>query len=46
MSPLPRNPRVDKVYTELVEEYKYGLYTDLAKQARENPEEFKKYIQG
>lgn len=44
--PLPRNPRVDKAYTELVEEYNYGLYTDLAKQARENPEEFKKYIQG
>jgi hypothetical protein len=44
--PLPRNPRVSKAYTELVEEYNYGLYTDLAKQARENPDEFKKYIQG
>ncbi len=44
--PLPRNPRVDKAYTELVEEYQYGLYTELAKKARENPEEFKKYRQG
>jgi len=44
--PLPRNDKVDRCYTELVEEYNHGLYTELAKKARENPEEFNKYRQG
>ena len=44
--PLPRNDRVDKAYTELVNEFDHGLYTEIAKQARENPEEFAKYRQG
>ncbi len=44
--PLPRHAAVGKEYEELVEEYEYGLYTELAKQARENPDEFGKYRQG
>ncbi len=43
--PLPRNCHTDSSYTELVKEKEYGLYTNLAKQARENPEEFAKYRQ-
>jgi hypothetical protein len=33
--PLPRNERVDKSYTEVCEAHEYGLYTDLARKARE-----------
>ena len=44
--PLPRNDKVEKCYTELVEEFQHGLYTDLAKKARENPDEFNQYRQG
>ena len=43
--PLPRHPGVDRSYQECVEEHQYGLYTDLAKKAHENPEEFEKYRQ-
>lgn len=32
--PLPRNPKTDPSYTQCCEEHEYGLYTDLAKQAR------------
>jgi len=43
--PLPRRDDVDKSYTECCEEHQYGLYTELAKKAHENPEEFEKYRQ-
>lgn len=43
--PLPRHPGVDRSYQECVEEHQYGLYTELAKKAHENPEEFEKYRQ-
>ena len=33
--PLPRRSDVDPSYMELVEEKQYGLYTDMAKKARE-----------
>lgn len=38
MVPLPRNAKFqakDPSYQELVEEKQYGLYTDMAKKARE-----------
>lgn len=43
--PLPRHEGVDPELTEICEEYKYGLYTKLAKMAAENPDEFSKYRQ-
>lgn len=43
--PLPRNDRVDKSYTELCEEYEYGLYTELAKKAKADAEGLKSYRQ-
>ena len=43
--PLPRNSHTDKSYTELCEEKQYGLYTDLARKAHEDPAEFEKYRQ-
>ena len=43
--PLPRNPRVDSAYDELVKEFDHGLYTEMARKARENPEEFSAYRQ-
>ncbi len=33
--PLPRNSKTDPSYTECCEAHQYGLYTDLAKRARE-----------
>ncbi len=43
--PLPRRKDVDPIYTEVVEANEYGLYTQLAKMAKENPEDFMKYRQ-
>ena len=43
--PLPRHPGTDPSYQECCEEHQYGLYTDLAKRAHEDPEEFEKYRQ-
>ena len=43
--PLPRRKDVDPELTELVEANDYGLYTKLAKMAKENPEEVLKYRQ-
>ena len=33
--PLPRNPYTDPSYMQNVVDHEYGLYTDLAKKARE-----------
>jgi len=44
--PLPRRKDVDPAYTELLEQNQYGLYTELAKIAKEHPEEIFKYRQG
>ena len=38
--PLPRNGHTPKEYTELCEEHQYGLYTDAAKAAAEQGEEY------
>ena len=35
--PLPRNERVDPCYEELCRENEYGLYTDMARKAKEDP---------
>ena len=43
--PLPRRKDVDPEYTELLEANDYGLYTKIAKMAKENPEEVLKYRQ-
>ena len=43
--PLPRNKRVDKSYTEVCEEHQYGLYTELAKKAREESNALNEYRQ-
>lgn len=43
--PLPRNAHTDKSYTEVCEEHQYGLYTDLAKKAREAANGLKDYRQ-
>jgi hypothetical protein len=43
--PLPRNERVDKSYTEVCEAHQYGLYTELAKKAREETASLKDYRQ-
>ncbi|MBQ9814862.1 MAG: FAD-dependent oxidoreductase [Lachnospiraceae bacterium] len=40
--PLPRNEHTDKSYTDLVEEFEYGLYTDAAKKAKAEGEEYVK----
>ena len=34
--PLPRNERVD-CYEELCREFDYGRYTEIARQAKEDP---------
>lgn len=39
--PLPRNPKTDPVYEELVREFDHGLYTEYGRMARENPESVK-----
>ena len=36
--PLPRNEKTDPSYTELCEEYEYGLYTEVAQKAKANPD--------
>jgi len=43
--PLPRNDRVDKSYMEVCRQHEYGLYTDLAKKAREQADSIKEYRQ-
>ena len=43
--PLPRNDRVDKSYTEVCEEHEYGLYTELARKAKEDPDSLNDYRQ-
>ena len=40
--PLPRNSHTDKSYTELCEEFQYGLYTDAAKEAAAKGQEYTK----
>ena len=40
--PLPRNEHTDKSYTELCEEFEYGLYTDAAKKAAAQGEDYTK----
>ena len=40
--PLPRNEHTDKSYTELCEEFEYGLYTDAAKKAAAEGDEYTK----
>ena len=43
--PLPRNEHTDSSYTECVESHEYGLYTDMAKAAKEKAEELGKFRQ-
>ena len=43
--PLPRNQYTDKSYTECCEKHEYGLYTELAKKAREAANGVKEYRQ-
>lgn len=43
--PLPRNPKTDPSYTECCKEHEYGLYTDLAKQAKAEADGLKAYRQ-
>lgn len=43
--PLPRHPGVDPSYTQCCEEHEYGLYTELARKAREEAEGLKDYRQ-
>ena len=43
--PLPRHPGVDPSYTECCEEHEYGLYTLLAKKAREAADGLENYRQ-
>lgn len=43
--PLPRRKDVDSKYTDLLEENEYGLYTKLAKQAKDDPEAIMKFRQ-
>ena len=43
--PLPRHPGTDPSYQECCEEHQYGLYTEMAKKAHSNREEFDKYRQ-
>ena len=43
--PLPRNSHTDKSYTEVCEAHEYGLYTELAKTAREQVDGLKEYRQ-
>ena len=43
--PLPRRKDVDSKYTDLLEENEYGLYTKLAKEAKDNPEAVMKFRQ-
>ena len=41
--PLPRNPRVDKCYTELLEENGYGIQNEFAEKVRANPDDLSLY---
>lgn len=43
--PLPRHPKTDPALMQTLVDHEYGLYTDLAKSARENYKEFLKYRQ-
>ena len=43
--PLPRHPGVDPSYTQCCEEHEYGLYTELARKAREEANGIKDYRQ-
>jgi len=43
--PIPRHPKTDPSLMKLLEDHDYGLYTNLARLAKEKPEEFKKYRQ-
>ena len=43
--PLPRRDDVDPELTKICEEFEYGLYTKLAKEALENPEAIEEYRQ-
>ncbi|MBQ9815157.1 MAG: FAD-dependent oxidoreductase [Lachnospiraceae bacterium] len=43
--PLPRRKDVDPELTEVCEANNWGLYTEMAKKAAADPEEFKKYRQ-
>jgi len=43
--PLPRHPGVDPSYTQCCEEHEYGLYTELARKAREEADGLKEYRQ-
>ena len=43
--PLPRRADVDSELTDLCEEYQYGLYTKLAKEAAENSSSLSAYRQ-
>ena len=38
--PLPRNEHTDRSYTDLCEQFQYGLYTDAAKQAAAEGQEY------
>jgi len=43
--PLPRHPKTDPSLTALCEEYEYGLYTDIAREAKKDKTILKKYRQ-
>lgn len=43
--PLPRRDDVDPAYTECCEAHQYGLYTELAKSAHDDPQRFESYRQ-
>jgi hypothetical protein len=43
--PLPRNSHTDKSYTECGEAHEWGMYSDLAKKAREEADGLKEYRQ-
>ena len=43
--PLPRHPKTDPSLMQLLEENEYGLYTDMAKEFREDKEKLNKYRQ-
>lgn len=43
--PLPRRDDVDPSYMQCVEEHQYGLYTDMAKAAKDESDKIKKFRQ-
>ncbi len=43
--PLPRNNHTDKSYSEVCEAHQYGLYTELARKAKDEAESLKTYRQ-